>query len=130
MAAARLFVYPSSYEGFGFDPLEALSVGCPVVSSSGGSLQEVVGDGGLLVLPGDESALCRAIVRAWTDDALRTTLSERGKAQAAKFTWERTAGETRRLYALAGRRTKDEEPALSLPKGRRTKDANQPAGRK
>ncbi|MDQ3928075.1 MAG: glycosyltransferase family 4 protein, partial [Chloroflexota bacterium] len=71
MAAARLFVYPSAYEGFGLDPLEAMSVGCPVISSSGGSLQEVVGDGGLPVPPDDESALTAAILHAWSDPALR-----------------------------------------------------------
>ncbi|HYO48484.1 MAG TPA: glycosyltransferase family 1 protein, partial [Chloroflexia bacterium] len=101
MAAARLFVYPSSYEGFGLDPLEAMSVGCPVVSSSGGSLSEVVGRGGILVLPGDEEALSQAILRVWTDEVLRADLRVRGKMQAARFTWERTAEQTRKLYALA-----------------------------
>jgi glycosyltransferase involved in cell wall biosynthesis len=98
MAAARLFVYPSAYEGFGLDPLEAMSVGCPVVSSSGGSLREVVGDGGLLVPPGDQAALTAAIVRAWTDPDLRQNLSERGKQQAARFTWHRTAEQTLSVY--------------------------------
>jgi glycosyltransferase involved in cell wall biosynthesis len=98
MAAARVFVYPSAYEGFGLDPLEAMSVGCPVVSSSGGSLREVVGDGGLLVPPGDERAFCEAIVRAWSDPALRSDLSERGRARARHFTWERTAEQTLGLY--------------------------------
>ncbi len=101
MAAARLFVYPSSYEGFGLDPLEAMSVGCPVLSSSGGSLSEVVGEGGILVPPGEEEALSQAILRAWTDDTLRGDLRIRGKRQAAHFTWERTAEQTRKLYALA-----------------------------
>jgi glycosyltransferase involved in cell wall biosynthesis len=101
MAAAHLFVYPSSYEGFGLDPLEAMSVGCPVVSSSGGSLTEVVGRGGILVSPDDEEALSQAIIRTWTDDALRADLRVRGKIQAMRFTWERTAEQTRKLYALA-----------------------------
>ena len=101
MAATRLFVYPSSYEGFGLDPLEAMSVGCPVVSSSGGSLSEVVGEGGILVPPGDEEALSQAILRVWTDDTLRADLRIRGKMQATRFTWERTAEQTRKLYALA-----------------------------
>jgi glycosyltransferase involved in cell wall biosynthesis len=98
MAAARLFVYPSAYEGFGLDPLEAMSVGCPVVSSSGGSLREVVGNGGLLVPPDDEAALTTAIARAWTDSPLRQALAERGKQQAARFTWQRTAEQTLRVY--------------------------------
>jgi glycosyltransferase involved in cell wall biosynthesis len=101
MAAAHLFVYPSSYEGFGLDPLEAMSVGCPVVSSSGGSLAEVVGGGGVLVPPGDEKALSEAIVRAWCDPDLSASLRERGKAQASGFTWERTAEQTLEVYSRA-----------------------------
>jgi glycosyltransferase involved in cell wall biosynthesis len=98
MAAARLFVYPSAYEGFGLDPLEAMSVGCPVVSSSGGSLREVVGDGGLLVPPNDGAALTEAIVSTWTGPALRQALARRGKQQAARFTWHRTAQQTLSIY--------------------------------
>ena len=103
MAAARVFAYPSAYEGFGLDPLEAMSLGTAVVSSWGGSLREVVGDGGLLVPPDDEAALARAILRAWGDDDLRRKLSTQGKAHAARFTWARTAEETARLYMLAVR---------------------------
>ncbi|HKP54534.1 MAG TPA: glycosyltransferase family 1 protein [Chloroflexia bacterium] len=101
MAAAHLFVYPSSYEGFGLDPLEAMSVGCPVISSSGGSLIEVVGDGGILVPPDDERALCEAIVQAWHDPDLRANLSQRGRSQASQFTWERTARQTLDVYTRA-----------------------------
>jgi glycosyltransferase involved in cell wall biosynthesis len=98
MAAARLFVYPSAYEGFGLDPLEAMSVGCPVVSSSGGSLHEVVGEAGLLVPPSNEAALTTAIVHAWTDPSLRRDLAGRGKQRAAQFTWHRTAQQTLSIY--------------------------------
>jgi glycosyltransferase involved in cell wall biosynthesis len=101
MAAARLFVYPSAYEGFGLDPLEAMSLGCPVVSSSGGSLAEVVGEGGVLVPPGNEKAFSEAIVRAWTDLELRAELSHRGRKQARRFTWERTAQQTYAFYRKA-----------------------------
>ena len=104
MAAAHLFVYPSAYEGFGLDPLEAMSVGCPVVSSSGGSLIEVVGNGGLLVPPNDERALSEAIVRAWHDADLRANLSQKGKTQASQFTWERTARQTLQVYNHALKR--------------------------
>lgn len=101
MAAARLFIYPSAYEGFGLDPLEAMSVGCPVISSSGGSLREVVGDGGMLVPPDDEKALARSVARVWTDNALRAALSHKGRKQARRFTWEKTARETHALYHTA-----------------------------
>jgi glycosyltransferase involved in cell wall biosynthesis len=98
MAGARLFVYPSSYEGFGFDPLEAMSVGCPVVSSSGGSLSEVVDDGGLLVPPDSEKALAEAISRAWNDPDLRSNLSAKGRLRSQFFTWGKTAEQTLQLY--------------------------------
>jgi len=108
MAAARLFVYPSAYEGFGLDPLEAMSVGCVVVSSSGGSLKEVVGDGGLLVPPGDEQELARAVICAWQESSLRVTLSRRGRERAKQFTWQRAAEQTRRLYGEVLERRKRE----------------------
>jgi glycosyltransferase involved in cell wall biosynthesis len=104
MAGARLFVYASSYEGFGLDPLEAMSVGTAVVSSSGGSLSEVVGDGGLLVPPGDPKALSEAVVRAWTDPSLRAELQVRGERHAARFTWDKTAQQTYSLYGAVLRR--------------------------
>ncbi|HUP28317.1 MAG TPA: glycosyltransferase family 1 protein [Chloroflexia bacterium] len=103
MAAARLFVYPSAYEGFGLDPLEAMSVGCPVVSSSGGSLSEVVGCGGILVAPGDEEGFTRAVSKAWSDPELRRELSAKGKEQSRQFTWTKTAEQTHSLYQLAVR---------------------------
>ncbi len=101
MAAARLFVYPSAYEGFGLDPLEAMSVGCPVVSSSGGSLVEVVGEGGILVPPNDEKALAQAVIQAWKEPDLRALLAHRGRQQALRFTWEKTARETHTYYRKA-----------------------------
>lgn len=106
MTAAHLFIYPSAYEGFGFDPLEALSVGCPVVSSSGGSLKEVVGDAGLLVPPGDEAELAGAILGLWDDESQRNYLSERGRARAKLFTWQRTAEQTLHLYSVVKRARK------------------------
>ena len=54
--AATLFVFPSRYEGFGLDPLEAMACGTPVVCSDATSLPEVVGEGGILVPPDDANA--------------------------------------------------------------------------
>ncbi|MGA7991275.1 MAG: glycosyltransferase family 1 protein, partial [Thermoanaerobaculia bacterium] len=67
MEAARVFAYPSLYEGFGLPPLEAMALGTPVVASSASSLPEVVGDAGLLPDPWDVGAIARALERAQDD---------------------------------------------------------------
>lgn len=95
---ARVFVFPSLYEGFGLPPLEALACGTPVVASNTSSLPEVLGDAALLVPPLDVGAWVQALRRALTDAALRRTLSQRGLERAAHFTWQRTAEATLRVY--------------------------------
>jgi glycosyltransferase involved in cell wall biosynthesis len=60
-AHASLYLYPSSEEGFGYAPLEAMACGCPVITSRVSSLPEVVGDAALLVNPTEPDALARAI---------------------------------------------------------------------
>lgn len=99
---ARLFVYPSIYEGFGFPPLEAMACGTPVITTSVSSMQENVGDAAILVPPQDEDALVEAMQRLLTDAQLREGLSHKGRQQAAQFTWTRTAQETLRLYRQVG----------------------------
>ncbi|MGC9359336.1 MAG: glycosyltransferase family 4 protein [Anaerolineae bacterium] len=103
-AGAMALVYPSRYEGFGLPPLEAISCGTPVIATRASSLPEVVGEGGILVPPGDGAALSDAMCALVEDAALRERLSERGLEQAARFSWERTARETVAVYreALAG----------------------------
>ncbi len=96
--AADLFVFPSLYEGFGLPPLEAMACGTPVVCSRAASLPEIVGDGGLLVDPADVSALAEAMRAVLSDEALRAGLRARGLAQAARFSWRRTADETAAVY--------------------------------
>lgn len=98
LAGARLFAFPSRYEGFGLDPLEAMAAGCPVISSNGGSLPEVVGDAALVLAPADRAAWTEALVHLWTDPARRALLAERGRARAATFTPARLATETRAAY--------------------------------
>ena len=106
--AARIFVYPSLYEGFGFPAAEALACGVPVVATNSSSLPEVVGDAGLLAEPGDAGALAAHIHRLLENPDRVAVLAERGVRQAAKFRWERTAEEMERVFlevileALAG----------------------------
>jgi glycosyltransferase involved in cell wall biosynthesis len=93
---AALFAFPSLYEGFGLDPLEALACGCPVVCSNAASLPEITGDAALLFDPRDESALISAMRRALRDPE---PLRAKGPQQAAKFTWPATAKQTAEIYA-------------------------------
>jgi glycosyltransferase involved in cell wall biosynthesis len=101
LSSADVFVWPSLCEGFGLPPLEAMACGTPVVTSNVSSLPEVVGDAALQVSPSDVDALADAMLRAATDAALRATLSARGTARAATFTWERTARLTLDSYRAA-----------------------------
>ncbi len=99
--AANVFVYPSLYEGFGLPPLEAMSCGCPVVTSNNSSLPEVAGDAGLLINAEDASDIARAIQRILDDDALAHDLRQRGIQRAKQFSWERCADETIAVYRAA-----------------------------
>ena len=101
-AGAVALAYPSLYEGFGLPCVEAMACRCPVVASEVSSVPEVVGDAGLLVEPTDVEALAEALSRCLGDSELRATLIERGTAQAAQFTWERSAAKLHRLLHEVG----------------------------
>jgi glycosyltransferase involved in cell wall biosynthesis len=95
---ASVFVFPSLYEGFGLPPLEAMASGTPVVASDTGALREAVGDAAVLVNPENVFDIARGIREALTIDTLRCDLIAKGKAHAARFSWERTAREVVRIY--------------------------------
>ena len=99
-AGARLFVYPSLYEGFGLPVAEAMACGAPVVSSNASSLPEVAGDAALYFDPRNVDAMTAAIQRALTDSSLRVDLASRGLAQAKKFSWEKAAEELRDYFEI------------------------------
>jgi glycosyltransferase involved in cell wall biosynthesis len=103
LGGARIFLYPSLYEGFGWPPLEAMACGTPVVTSNVSALPEVVGDAALVVDPLDVDGLAAAIRRLWEDEALRDELRARGLARARQFTWDVTARLTLDAYAAAMR---------------------------
>jgi len=85
---AKIFVFPSLYEGFGLPPLEAMAHGTPVVTSAVSSLPEVVGRAAVLVNPENVFEIMRALHRVLTDRDLRARMKERGYEQASKFSWE------------------------------------------
>lgn len=97
-AGARLFLYPSLYEGFGLPVLDAMACGAPVVSSNAASLPEAAGDAAVLLEPEDEIAWGDSILRIAEDDGLREDLRSRGFRHAAQFSWEKAARETIRVY--------------------------------
>lgn len=101
--AARVFIYPSLYEGFGLPVVEAMAAGCPVITSDSGAVAEVGATGALLVEP-NSGAIADAVGRVVRDTALRTSLIAAGHARAAELTWERCARETAAVYRrVAGR---------------------------
>jgi glycosyltransferase involved in cell wall biosynthesis len=88
---ALCLAFPSKTEGFGIPPLEAMALGCPVVSSNAPSLLEVGGDAFVNVDPDDERGWREAIVALRTSEDLRRSLSLRGRARAPLFSWKRSA---------------------------------------
>jgi glycosyltransferase involved in cell wall biosynthesis len=84
---AKIFVFPSLYEGFGLPPLEAMAHGTPVVTSNTSSLPEVAGNAALLVNPENVFEIQRALQRALLDSALRARMKQRGYEQAQRFSW-------------------------------------------
>ena len=95
---AVAFIFPSRYEGFGLPVLEALACGTPVVGSDAASIPEVVGNAGVLLDPDDAEGMAGALIQLATDEEFRAELSRRARAQAARFSWERTARETLAAY--------------------------------
>lgn len=96
--AAKIFVFPSLYEGFGLPPLEAMAHGTPVVTSNTSSLPEVVGKAAVLVNPENVFEIMRALHRVLVDQALRDKLKARGHEQGAKFSWDASARKMLEVY--------------------------------
>lgn len=94
---AFCLLYPSSYEGFGFPPLEAMQAGCPVVAINTSSLPEVCGDAGLLVSSPEPGLFAQQILSLETG-SFRQEVVASGYRQARKFTWDDTYRKTMDFY--------------------------------
>ena len=100
---AAVLAYPSVYEGFGFPPLQAMSVGVPVVTTRTGSIPEVVGDGAVLVESGDRDGLAAALDGVLDGGPDVDEVIARGARRSAGFTWEACADGLDGLYRQAAR---------------------------
>ena len=93
---ATVFVFPSTYEGFGLPVLEAMACGTPVIAREIPVMEEIAGDAAYLVK--DARALAGAIIALLLQEPLRQTQIARGLGQATKFSWRKTARETLAVY--------------------------------
>lgn len=97
-SSAKVFIFPSLYEGFGMPVLEAMACGCPVVAFNNSAIPEVANQAALLVK--NQWELQGAIEKVLLNDTIRQTLIKKGYAHIKKFSWDKTAIQT--LYYLEG----------------------------
>jgi glycosyltransferase involved in cell wall biosynthesis len=97
-----LVAYPSRYEGFGLPAVEAMACRAPLVASRIPPLVESLGDGAMLVPPGDVEGWSAMIRELLTDEDRRRELADRGHARASRLSWPAVADATVDLYRAAG----------------------------
>src|SRR6202167_2531161 len=119
--SAKIFVFPSLYEGFGLPPLEAMAHGTPVVTSNVSSLPEVVGNAAVLVHPENVFEIMRALHRVLVDQPLREKMKERSCRQATKFSWEKSVLRIMEVYReVLDAKGSGESPHLPANAGSKT----------
>ena len=104
LRAASVLAYPSLYEGFGYPPLQAMTLGTPVVATRAGAVEEVVDDAALLVAPRDPEALAQALSSVLDSEDTAASLRARGLVRAAAFDWDTCAAGLMALYRDAAGR--------------------------
>lgn len=95
---ASVFVYPSLFEGFGLTILEAMSAGCPVITSNGSSLPEVAGNASMLVNPQDQRGLAEAIMQITSNESLKEDFVNKGRINLNRFSWAACAEKIDDMY--------------------------------
>lgn len=96
---AKVFVFPSLYEGFGLPVIEAMARGVPVITSNVSSLPEIAGEGNaLFVDPTDTKEITKALIELLTNEELRVKITEKAFKKAKEYQWEKTASETLDVY--------------------------------
>jgi glycosyltransferase involved in cell wall biosynthesis len=108
--AAKVFVFPSLYEGFGLPPLEAMAHGTPVLTSNTSSIPEVVGNAAVMVNPENVFEMMRALQRVLLDPSLREKLRQRGYEQVKKFSWDTSAAKVLAGYEEVVGKSRAEAP--------------------
>ena len=91
--SAEWFVYTSQYEGFGLPPLEAMSCGCPVITSNNSSLPEVVGDAGIMIDWDSDEQHIKAYEKYYFEEAYRNEMAHKGLERSTHFSWEKCVTE-------------------------------------
>jgi glycosyltransferase involved in cell wall biosynthesis len=97
--AAELFVFPSLFEGFGLPVVESMASGVPTITSLGSSLEEVAGDGAMLIDPQDTVSIAAAIGQVLADRELQSQLIARGLRRSAQFRQENLAQRVLQVYS-------------------------------
>jgi len=98
LSGALALVFPSLHEGFGLPILEAMSCGCPVITSNVSALPEVAGDSALFINPLDVDSIEQAMIKIYYDKTMRQLLSQKGMIRANEFSWEKTARSTLQAF--------------------------------
>ena len=100
--AAKMYVFPSLYEGFGLPPLEAMRCGTPVIASKVSCIPEICGEENALFFdPYDPEDIANTMRKLWLDEELARELRERGLVHSRKFSWKKMAEKTMEVYTEA-----------------------------
>ena len=94
----RALIFPSLYEGFGLPLLEAMELGCPVLSSSGGSLKEIGGEGIMYFDPKNPESISETIEKLVFSESLIKENIKYGFKRVKLFSWEKCAKKTFNVY--------------------------------